>query len=68
MWLTLDSGTFKKVRYNTKTKEVEITLDAKNAYTPYAYLRVDQEVKLSYEKTRDAFKIPLKTKEFQIKL
>ncbi|WP_026712634.1 DUF5695 domain-containing protein [Flavobacterium daejeonense] len=68
MWLTLDSGTFKKVRYNTKTKEVEITLDAKTAYTPYAYLRVDQEVKLSYEKTRDAFKIPLKTKEIQIKL
>lgn len=68
MWLTLDAGTFKKVSYNTKTGAVKITLDPKTAYTPDAYLRVDKEVKLSYEKVRGAYKIALKTKAIQINL
>jgi len=68
MWLTLDAGTFKKVSYNTKTGKVTITLDPKTTYTPNAYLRVDQDVKLSYEKVRGAYKIALKNKAIQINL
>lgn len=68
LWLTLDAGTFKKVSYNTKTDAVEITLDTKTAYTPNAYLRIDKDVKLPYEKIRGAYKIALKNKTIQIKL
>lgn len=68
IWLTLDAGTFKTVSYNTKTGTVTITLDAKTAFTPNAYLRVDQDVKLSYQKVRGAYKIALKNKPIQIKL
>ncbi|RED23280.1 hypothetical protein BD847_2328 [Flavobacterium cutihirudinis] len=68
LWLTLDAGTFNKVTYNTKTGAVTITLDPKTTYTPNAYLRVDQDVKLSYEKVRGAYKIALKNKAIQIKL
>ncbi len=64
--LTLDAGTFKKVSYNTKTGAVTITLDPKTTYTPNAYLRVDQDVKLSYKKERGAYKIALKNKPVQI--
>ena len=68
LWLTLDAGTFNKVSYNTKTGVVSITLDPKTAYTPNAYLRVDHDVKLPYEKVRGAYKIALKSKAIQIKL
>lgn len=68
LWLTLDAGTFKKVSYNTKTGTVEITLDPKTDYTPNAYLRINKEVNLPYEKVRDAYKIALKNKAIQIKL
>lgn len=68
MWLTLDAGTFKKITYNTKTGEVVITLNAKTIYTPHAYLRIDEDVSLPYEKSRGAYKIALKNKTIQIKL
>lgn len=68
MWLALDAGTFKKISYNKKTEEVVITLDAKTTYTPNAYLRVDKDVSLPYEKSRGAYKIRLKNKAIQIKL
>ncbi|UTN03185.1 DUF5695 domain-containing protein [Flavobacterium bizetiae] len=68
IWLTLDAGTFQKVSYNTKTGAITITLDPKTAYTPDAYLRIDQNVKLPYEKVRGAYKIALKTKAIQINL
>jgi hypothetical protein len=68
IWITLDAGTFNKVNYNTKTGVVSITLDPKTVYTPNAYLRVDQDVKLPYEKVRGAYKIALKSKAIQIKL
>ena len=68
LWLTLDAGTFKKVSYNTKEDTVEITLDTKTAYTPNAYLRINKDVNLPYEKIRGAYKIALKNKAIQIKL
>ena len=68
LWLTLDAGKFKTVSYNTKTKEVIITLESKNEFTPNAYLRVNENIKLPYTNVRGAFKIPLQKKSLQIKL
>ncbi|GGF82931.1 DUF5695 domain-containing protein [Wenyingzhuangia marina] len=68
LWLTLDSGTFKKIIYNLKTQEVKIILNKKDEFTPDAYLRVNKEVKLPYTKIRGAFKIPLSKKETIIKI
>lgn len=68
LWLTLDAGTFRKVNYNTKTGVISITLNPKTVHTPDAYLRIDQEIKLPYEKVRGAYKIALESKDIQIKL
>lgn len=69
LWLTLDAGKFEAVSYNTKTKEVTITLEGKNEFTPNAYLRVNNdEIKFPFTSVRGAFEIPLKKKSIQIKL
>lgn len=68
LWLTLDSGTFKSISYNTKTQEISVTLNGKTEYTPYAYLRVNTDVTLDYDTVRGAYKIPLKKKSIQVKL
>ncbi|WP_111309919.1 DUF5695 domain-containing protein [Confluentibacter sediminis] len=68
LWLTLDAGTFEKVTYNTKTDSIEITLNAKDDYTPNAYLRANQDLELPYTKINGAFQIPLQKKSLTIKL
>ncbi|WP_348822335.1 DUF5695 domain-containing protein [Flavobacterium aestuarii] len=68
LWLTLDAGTFEKVTYNTKTDEIEITLNAANEFTPNAYLRINKDMQLPYAKVRGAYEIPLQKKSIQIKL
>ncbi|WP_232726976.1 DUF5695 domain-containing protein [Flavobacterium sp. 1] len=68
LWLTLDAGTFEKVTYNTKTDEVEITLNSENEFTPNAYLRINKDITLPYAKVRGAYEIPLQKKSIQIKL
>jgi hypothetical protein len=68
LWLTLDAGTFEKVTYNTKTDEVEITLNSESEFTPNAYLRINREITLPYAKVRGAYEIPLQKKSIQIKL
>ncbi|MBC9796345.1 DUF5695 domain-containing protein [Sinomicrobium weinanense] len=69
LWLTLDAGTFKKVRYNLKSGQVEITLDPKDKFTPVAYLRIDgADKKLPYKRVRGAYAIKLKKQEIQIKI
>ena len=68
LWLTLDSGTFNKISYDEKSGAVSVELAPKDAYTPYAYLRLDQEVVLPYDKVRGAYKIPLTDKAFTIQL
>jgi len=68
LWLTLDAGTFEKVIYNTKTDEVEITLNPANEFTPNAYLRINKDIPLPYTKVRGAYEIPLQKKSIQIKL
>lgn len=68
LWLTLDAGKFKKVSYNTKTEEVSFTLEGKDAFTPNAYLRTNNDIELPYAKVRGAYQIPLQKKSFQIKI
>lgn len=68
LWLTLDAGTFEKVTYNTKTDTVEVTLSAKDEFTPNAYLRINKDIQLPYTKTRGAYEIPLQKKSLTIKL
>lgn len=69
LWLTLDAGRFKTVTYNPAMGKVTITLNAANAYTPKAFLRVEQilkgkPVKLNKKLAmeRGAYVIPLGSK------
>ena len=66
LWCTLDSGSFEKVTYNSKTKSTTLTLEAKNSATPFAYLRVPETVQLSYPKVRGAYQIPLENNPISI--
>jgi hypothetical protein len=47
LWLTLDSGTFEKVEFNSKNHMVRITLAPADQYTPTARLRVDHPAKIT---------------------
>ncbi|RFZ86124.1 hypothetical protein DYU05_10095 [Mucilaginibacter terrenus] len=65
LWLTLDAGTFKTVSFNPATGKVLLTLNAADAYTPKAYLRIQQDAKgkrykLNNATERGAYVIPLK--------
>jgi hypothetical protein len=42
VWLTLDAGKFHEVELNQKTGVVRVGLDAADAYTPEAHLRIEQ--------------------------
>ena len=47
LWLTLDAGQFDAVEINRKTGEVRIGLAPATAFTPTAFLRVEQPAKIS---------------------
>ena len=69
IWLTLDAGTFKEIKYNIETNELAISLNEKSEYTPNAYLRIEGNIKeLPFEKVRGAYKIPLTNKVQTINL
>ncbi|MBS7566771.1 hypothetical protein KHS38_20365 [Mucilaginibacter sp. Bleaf8] len=78
LWLTLDAGTFKSASYNTKTRQLQISLNAADAYTPVAYLHIQQPTALtggkkygltkSFSQQRGAFAIPLKKTITQLTL
>lgn len=68
LWLTLDAGTFKSIRYNESNGQVQLELNPKDVFTPYAFLRIDKNIELPYEKTRGAYKIPLRNNSITIKL
>jgi hypothetical protein len=42
LWLTLDAGTFNKVSYNPTSGQIAVLLNAADAYTPKAYLHIQQ--------------------------
>lgn len=74
LWLTLDAGTFKSVAYNPTSAKVTVTLNAGNAFTPKAYLRIQQPAngtayKLkSAGRKRGAYEIQLDDKPVDIEL
>ena len=47
VWLTLDSGTFEKIEFNSKTHQVQIALAPADQYTTVARLRVEQPGRIS---------------------
>ncbi|RZJ81147.1 MAG: hypothetical protein EOO47_05265 [Flavobacterium sp.] len=67
--LSLDAGKFEKVTYNKTTKAVEVTLQAKDKYTPNAYLTIEQPKSNSKQykpssalaQEKGAYLIPLQT-------
>lgn len=67
LWLTLDAGQFESVTYNTKTKDLTVTLSPATEFTPKAYLRVSSDKTLSYNKVRGAYEIPLTKKSLEVK-
>jgi hypothetical protein len=42
LWITLDAGTIRGVKFNVKTGVVRLTLDAATEFTPEARLRIEQ--------------------------
>ncbi len=67
LWLTLDAGTFHSISYNKINGEVTLLLNPKDQYTPNAYLKINKEINLNFEKSRGTYKIPLKNRVQQIK-
>jgi hypothetical protein len=63
LWITLDAGTLESVSYDLKTGRLTLELGMKEQYTPMAYLRISQDVKLPYDEIRGAYQIPLKEKK-----
>lgn len=71
LWLTLDSGKFRRIHFDTKTGVVHIELDAKDQFTPDARLRIQQPAKIAgigayqpaaaYSMERKAYVVPLST-------
>jgi hypothetical protein len=69
LWLTLDAGKFQSIEFNPKTGRVRVGLDAADAYTPVARLRIEQPAQVKgvgkYQLAnpltmeRDTFAVPL---------
>jgi len=76
LWLTLDAGKFKEVRYNPTTKQVQILLDAGTQFTKDALLRIRQPAlkkemgnikpEKNLEQKRGAYVIPLEKQVVKI--
>jgi hypothetical protein len=69
LWLTLDAGKFKEAALDPSKGTVRLTLEAADAYTPQARLRVEQPAKLAgvgpyhpskaFSTERGAYVVPL---------
>ncbi len=77
LWLSLDAGTFKTIKYNIKTHEIRIVLNPANRYTPVAYLNMEvlnnantsgYHLKGYKKDEKGYYKIPLKEGELEITL
>lgn len=78
LWLTLDSGKFRRIVYNSETGAVRIAFDPENQFTPDARLRIEQPAKIAGEGTyiptepftmkRGAYVIPLRHGATEIEL
>ncbi|OOQ58376.1 hypothetical protein BC343_11280 [Mucilaginibacter pedocola] len=73
LWLTLDAGIFKTVAYNPATGKVTITLNAADASTSKAFLRIEKTikgklVKLKVAMERGAYVVPLGPKAIELSM
>jgi hypothetical protein len=78
LWLTLDAGRFAAVHYSTQTHQVTLRLEAADAYTPRALLRIEQTAKVAgvgviapehtLEVERGAGIVPLGKTETEVRL
>ncbi|HKF47940.1 MAG TPA: DUF5695 domain-containing protein [Terracidiphilus sp.] len=70
LWLTLDAGNFREVRFDPKSQTVHLVLDPATPYTHEALLRIEQPAHLAnigafapekhYAQVRGAWSIPLR--------
>ncbi|RYG19647.1 MAG: hypothetical protein EOO07_06435 [Chitinophagaceae bacterium] len=76
LWLTLDAGSFTAVSYNPLKQTVEVTLDAGDAFTPKAYLNIEQndtskgkfKPKINFNVEKGAYVIPLQKQATKVLL
>lgn len=78
LWLTLNAGQFQTASYKTGTREVVLSFEPSDNYTPYAYLEVEQPAKVdgidkyligsSCKLERDHYIIPLNRNELEVSL
>lgn len=69
VWITLEAGRVSTVKYNTKTKEVELILEGANEHTKNALVQINREVKTSATKDeRGFYKVELSEGENLFKL
>jgi hypothetical protein len=78
LWLTLDSGTFDSIEFNTRTHSVHVGFSPVSTWSPNARLRIQQPSKISgigayhpkekLSKERDTFMVPLQAKTAWINL
>lgn len=78
LWISLKAGKLKKVSYNLSTGQVKLTLDAADAFTPTAYVKIEQPgatkqqgaykltTKLSWQ--NDSYAVPLSATETEVVL
>lgn len=59
LWITLDAGNITSLTFNEVTGEIELVLEPKDKYTPFAFLRTNRELGLSLPKKRGAYEIEL---------
>ncbi len=76
LWLTLDAGQFKAVKYNVKTHEIILILEPADDFTSTAYLNVSgigedktgYELKGSAVNSRGSYEVKLEGKSVELKL
>ena len=78
LWLTLDAGKFKKVRFNNAMDSIQLTLDSISGHAPNARLRIEQpatkEKKVQFKPDQNysmelgAYVIPLKKENVEVEL
>jgi hypothetical protein len=78
VWLTLDSGRFEQVSFDTKSGQLQIRLEPRDAFTNHALLRIEQTAPAGGHGTiaplqalqmeREAWVIPLGTKSVEVRL
>lgn len=78
LWLTLDAGRFKRIAFDTASREVRLTLEGNAPFAPDARLRVGQPARLDemgrarpdgdFPRERGAYVIPLNGQERDVVL